>query len=108
MSSLNKKELLITLTELNNIGYYLNSTYNYNVIVLDQALKGQNYINFTNANTVRASNGRDANVAGVQGQFFTKNQAYLFGFNVKNSLVLENAETKSGVFANVRHAKWNC
>jgi hypothetical protein len=78
---------------------------NYNVIVLDQALKGQNYINFTNANTVRASNGRDANVAGVQGQFFTKNQAYLFGFNVKNSLVLENAETKSGVFANVSFEK---
>ena len=33
MSSLNKKELSLILTELNNNGYYPNSKYNYNVIV---------------------------------------------------------------------------
>ena len=33
MSSLNKKELLLILTELNTIGYPFNSTYNYNVII---------------------------------------------------------------------------
>jgi Domain of unknown function (DUF5916) len=78
---------------------------NYNVIVLDQALKGQNYINFTNANTLRAGNAKDANVAGVQGQFFTKNQAYIFGFNLKNSAVFENGKIKSGNFINLNFEK---
>ena len=33
MSALNKKELLLILTELNSVGYYPLSTYTYNVII---------------------------------------------------------------------------
>jgi hypothetical protein len=33
MSALNKKELLLLLTELNSVGYYPSSTYDYNVII---------------------------------------------------------------------------
>ncbi|MFI5133220.1 MAG: DUF5916 domain-containing protein [Chitinophagales bacterium] len=35
---------------------------NYNIIVLDQALKGRSYLTFTNTNVLRNGSGRDANV----------------------------------------------
>lgn len=38
---------------------------NYNIIVLDQALKGRSYLTFTNTNVLRSGDGRDANVAAV-------------------------------------------
>jgi hypothetical protein len=38
---------------------------NYNVFVLDQALKNRSYITLTNTNVIRNGNARDANVTGV-------------------------------------------
>jgi hypothetical protein len=38
---------------------------NYNIVVLDQALKGRSYVTFTNANTLREGARRDANSAAL-------------------------------------------
>lgn len=49
---------------------------NYNLIVLDQALKGRSSITFTNTNVLRNSEGRDANVSGLDLSFFTADNHY--------------------------------
>ncbi len=53
---------------------------NYNIFVLDQALKGRSFITFTNTNVIRADNGRDANVTGLDVSFFDKRNQ----FNVRS------------------------
>ena len=45
---------------------------NYNILVLDQALKGRSYITFTNTNVLRQGNGRDANVTGLDIALYDK------------------------------------
>ncbi|RYF96812.1 MAG: hypothetical protein EOO00_01770 [Chitinophagaceae bacterium] len=49
---------------------------NYNILVLDQALKGRSYITFTNNNVIRNSSGRDANVTGLDFNFYDKSNNY--------------------------------
>lgn len=49
---------------------------NYNMIVLDQALKGRSYITFTNANTIREGTARDANVASLDISLYDKNNIF--------------------------------
>ena len=49
---------------------------NYNIIVLDQALKGRSYITFTNANTIREGNARDANVASLDISLYDQSNTY--------------------------------
>jgi hypothetical protein len=49
---------------------------NYNIIVLDQALKGQSYITFTNTNALRNGGGRDANVTGLDFGLYDKKNIY--------------------------------
>ena len=49
---------------------------NYNVIVLDQALTGRSYITFTNANTIREGDARDANVASLDVNLYDKSNTY--------------------------------
>src|SRR5690606_35305948 len=46
---------------------------NYNILVLDQALKGRSYITFTNTNVIRSGGSRDANVSGLDFSFYDKN-----------------------------------
>lgn len=55
---------------------------NYNIVVLDQALKGRSYVTFTNTNVIReGTEQRDANVAGLDFSFFDGNNNYnLKGF----------------------------
>lgn len=43
---------------------------NYNIIVLDQALKGRSYVTFTNTNVIRSGGSRDANVTGLDFSFY--------------------------------------
>lgn len=50
---------------------------NYNLFVLDQALKGRSYITFTNTNVMRSGAGRDANVSGLDYAYFTPDNRYL-------------------------------
>lgn len=49
---------------------------NYNVFVLDQALKGRSSITLTNTNVIRSGATRDANVTGLDYNYFTKNNKY--------------------------------
>lgn len=49
---------------------------NYNILVLDQALKGRSYITFTNTNTIRSGNGRDANIASVDVSLYDAGNTY--------------------------------
>jgi hypothetical protein len=49
---------------------------NYNLFVLDQALKGRSSITFTNTNVLRSGANRDANVTGLDYNYFTSNNKY--------------------------------
>jgi hypothetical protein len=49
---------------------------NYNIVVLDQALKGRSYITFTNASTIRQGSARDANVSSLDISLYNKSNAY--------------------------------
>ncbi len=55
---------------------------NYNIIVLDQALKGRSFVTFTNTNVWRQGAARDANVSGLDFSFFDKKNL----FNVRGNL----------------------
>ena len=49
---------------------------NYNILVLDQALKGRSYLTFTNTNVWRNGKGRDANVSGLDFSFYDRLNKY--------------------------------
>ncbi|HVK96833.1 MAG TPA: DUF5916 domain-containing protein [Flavisolibacter sp.] len=49
---------------------------NYNIIVLDQALKNRSSITFTNTNVSRRGEQHNANVSALDWSFFTKNNVY--------------------------------
>jgi hypothetical protein len=49
---------------------------NYNIVVLDQALKGRSYITFTNTNVIRNSSHRDANVSGLDISMYDASNTY--------------------------------
>lgn len=51
---------------------------NYNVIVLDQNLKNNSYINFTNTNVFRQGDFYDANVSGLSTKLNSKTNNYFF------------------------------
>lgn len=51
---------------------------NYNIIVLDQALKGRSYITFTNTNVLRNGNGRDANVTALDVALYNRKNSHVF------------------------------
>ena len=49
---------------------------NFNIIVLDQALKGRSSVTFTNTNVLRKGTDRDANVASLDWAFYSKDNNY--------------------------------
>ncbi|MFL5774558.1 MAG: DUF5916 domain-containing protein [Flavisolibacter sp.] len=49
---------------------------NYNIIVLDQALRGQSSVTFTNTNVIREGEYRDANVSAFDWALYTKDNNY--------------------------------
>ncbi len=49
---------------------------NYNILVLDQALKGRSYVTFTNTNVMRSGANRDANVSGLDFSFYDKKNMF--------------------------------
>ena len=49
---------------------------NYNLVVLDQALKGRSSITFTNTNVLRSGAARDANVSGLDVSLYTNDNRY--------------------------------
>ena len=54
---------------------------NYNIIVIDQALKNRSYVTFTNTNVIREGANRDANVSAFDFAFFDKQNT----FNVRGA-----------------------
>lgn len=63
---------------------------NYNIIVLDQALKNRSYVTFTNTNVLREGINRDANVSAIDFSFFDK----------ENRFNLRGASRYSKIFGN--------
>jgi len=49
---------------------------NYNIIVIDQALKNRSYVTFTNTNVIREYINRDANVSAFDFSFFDKENKF--------------------------------
>ena len=56
-------------------------TTNYNVFVMDQNLKNNSSITFTNTNVLRNGDFYDANVTGLNGRFNTKTNNYYISFS---------------------------
>ena len=49
---------------------------NYNILVLDQALKGRSYVTFTNTNVMRSGTNNDANVTGLDFNLYDKKNMF--------------------------------
>jgi hypothetical protein len=60
---------------------------NYNIVVLDQALKNRSSISFTNTNVLRRGNSRNANVSSVDISLFDKKNNYNFNWTGRVSSI---------------------
>ena len=60
---------------------------NYNIIVLDQALKGQSSLTFTNTNVIREGNYRNANVSAFDWSLYTSENKYQFAGTARYSKI---------------------
>ncbi|MBL6659983.1 MAG: carbohydrate binding family 9 domain-containing protein [Crocinitomicaceae bacterium] len=69
---------------------------NYNVLVLDQNLKNNSFLTFTNTNVWRSGDFYDANVSGLKANFNTKNNDYYISGQGVLSAILESTETSLG------------
>ena len=65
---------------------------NYNIIVIDQALKNRSYVTFTNTNVIREGVNRDANVSAADVSFFDKENK----FNLRGATRYSKIFGKSG------------
>ncbi len=63
---------------------------NYNIIVLDQALKNRSYITLTNTNVLRNGHERDANVTAVNLALYDKNNQHVLWVRPKYSKVFSD------------------
>ena len=80
---------------------------NYNVIVIDKALKNRSSLTFTNTNVMRNGNNRNANVASVDVELFDKtNKHVLFG-STKVSTIWGKVENYSGYKSEIGTGKVN-
>jgi len=60
---------------------------NYNILVLDQALKGRSSITFTNTNVMRNGNSRDANVSAIDLALYNKSNTHAFNGTARYSKI---------------------
>lgn len=72
---------------------------NYNIIVLDQALKNRSYVTLTNTNVFRKGNERDANVTAIDVALYDKKNRYGFLLRPRYSVVYDTPARYDG-FAN--------
>ncbi len=77
---------------------------NYNIVVLDQALKNRSSITFTNTNVVRNGSARDANVMGADLALFDKKNVHVLRSRVRYSQVWD-VNNKSGWMGNLKFSK---
>ena len=68
---------------------------NFNVFVLDKALKGRSYITFTNTNVTRDGTSHDANVSALDFSFFDKKNTYGLEGTMRYSMINGN-ESENG------------
>jgi Domain of unknown function (DUF5916)/Carbohydrate family 9 binding domain-like len=69
---------------------------NYNIFVLDQALKNRSSVSFTNTNVLRKGNSRNANVSSIDLSIFDKKNNYNFSLTGKYSSIWGKQENKNG------------
>ncbi|MBL0056078.1 MAG: carbohydrate binding family 9 domain-containing protein [Chitinophagaceae bacterium] len=69
---------------------------NYNIIVLDQALKNRSSISFTNTNVLRKGNSRNANVSSLDISLFNRRNRYNFTFTGKYSSIWGKLDNYNG------------
>jgi hypothetical protein len=77
---------------------------NYNILVLDQALKNRSSLTFTNTNVVRNGSARDANVMGVDMALFDRKNVHVLRSRVRYSQIWD-ATNKSGWMGNLKFSK---
>lgn len=78
---------------------------NYNIIVLDQALKNRSSVTFTNTNVLRNGNNRNANVSALDVSLFDKqNRHYFFADGIYSS-IWGKAGNYDGYKADVHYQK---
>jgi hypothetical protein len=95
ISKLDAKERAIILSPLTN----------YNVLVLDQNLKNNSYVNFTNTSVLREGNFYDANVSGLSAKFNSpSNKYFISGFGAV-SVKHYNTQNNLGQSMNVNLGK---
>jgi Domain of unknown function (DUF5916) len=63
---------------------------NYNIVVLDKALKNRSYISFTNTNVLRSGAAPDANVSAIDLQLYTPDNKYGFFVSPRYSKIIGN------------------
>ncbi len=78
---------------------------NYNIIVLDQALKNRSSVTFTNTSVLRKGNSRNANVAGLDVSLFDKKNTYNFLLNGQYSNVWGTNGKYDGYKAYMQYGK---
>lgn len=78
---------------------------NYNVLVLDQNLKNNSSITFTNTSVMRSGHFYDANVTGLNAQFNTKDNTYFISTKSSLSAKLLTSESLLGHNAGVTIGK---
>ncbi len=83
---------------------------NYNIIVLDQALKGRSYLTFTNTNVIRSGSDRDANVTAVDMALYNKKNTKVLRGTARYSKIW-GANPYDGYNTTLRYekvgGKWN-
>jgi hypothetical protein len=69
---------------------------NYNILVIDQALKNRSSISFTNTNVLRKGNNRNANVSSIDLSLFDKKNTYNLLWTGRYSTIWGNSANKNG------------
>ncbi|HQW85332.1 MAG TPA: DUF5916 domain-containing protein, partial [Ferruginibacter sp.] len=69
---------------------------NYNILVLDQALKNRSSVSFTNTNVLRKGNSRNANVSNINLSLFDKRNKYNYTYTGSFSNVWGKQGNKNG------------
>ena len=78
---------------------------NYNILVLDQALKGRSSITFTNTNVLRNGNSRNANVSALDISLYDKRNRHQFFIDGLYSNIWGKEEKYDGYKSDVRFRK---
>jgi hypothetical protein len=78
---------------------------NYNVLVIDKALKGRSSITFTNTNVMRQGNTRNANVSSLDVSLFDKTNTYRLAATARYSQIWGTQNKYNGYTSSLNLAK---